>query len=46
VNVAETDVGASIVTAHIPVPAHAPPQPAKVEPPEGEAVRVTTVPLS
>src|SRR5260370_8981306 len=35
-----------MVTAHVPVPEQLPPlQPAKVEPPAGAAVSVTTVPL-
>lgn len=45
-NVAVTDVASFIVTTHTPVPAHAPPQPVKVELPEGVALRVTTVPPS
>ena len=44
-NVAVTDVSAFMFTAHVPVPAHAPPQPANVEPLEDVAVRVTVVPL-
>jgi hypothetical protein len=44
--VAVTDVAAFMVTAHVPVPEQPPPlQPAKVEPPAGAAVSVTTVPL-
>src|SRR5436190_8648968 len=43
VKVAETSRAALIVTAQPPVPAHAPPQPAKVEPAAGEAESVTTV---
>src|SRR5262245_26963318 len=41
---AATARAASIVTLHPPVPEHAPLQPAKVEPPAGVAVRLTTVP--
>jgi hypothetical protein len=33
-----------MVTVHVPVPLHAPPQPPKTDPVVGEAVRVTTVP--
>jgi hypothetical protein len=40
-----TDVAALIVTVHVPVPVHAPPQPVKVAPAEGVAVSVTAVPL-
>src|SRR3990172_4952780 len=43
-NVAVTDLAASIVTVHVPVPVHAPDQPPKVEPVEAAAVSVTTVP--
>jgi hypothetical protein len=43
--VAVTAVAAFMVTVHVPVPAQAPDQPAKVEPAAGEAVRVTVVPL-
>lgn len=43
VKVAVTEVAAFIVTAHVPVPEHAPLQPAKVEPAVGAAVRVTAV---
>jgi hypothetical protein len=43
--VAVTDVAAFIVTEQVPVPEQAPLQPAKVEPPAGAAVSVTTVPL-
>jgi hypothetical protein len=42
VKVAVTEAAA--VTAHVPVPEHAPLQPAKVEPAAGAAVRVTAVP--
>ena len=35
-----------IVTVQLPVPEQAPDQPEKVEPAEGEAVRVTEVPIS
>jgi hypothetical protein len=41
VNVAVTERAWSIVTAHAPVPEHAPLQPAKVLPPLGLAVNVT-----
>lgn len=41
VNVAVTLVAALIGTMQDPVPLQAPPQPAKVDPPEGAAVRVT-----
>jgi hypothetical protein len=34
------------VTVHVPVPVHAPDQPAKVEVPLGLAVKVTTVPVA
>jgi hypothetical protein len=44
VNVAVTDLAASIVTMHEPVPVHAPLQPVKVEPVAGVAVSVTDVP--
>ena len=40
-NVAVTDLAASIVTWHVPVPLQAPDQPAKVEPESATAVRVT-----
>jgi YbbR domain-containing protein len=47
VNVAETDFAASMVTAQVPVPEQPlPVQPAKVEVPSGEAVRVTTMAAS
>ena len=46
VNVAVTDLAASIVTLHAPVPEQAPLQPAKVAPASGVAVSVTTVPGS
>jgi hypothetical protein len=36
-----TDRMAFIWTVHIPVPEHAPDQPAKVDPPWGDAVSVT-----
>jgi hypothetical protein len=39
-----TIFGPSIVKLQEPVPEHAPPQPAKVEPAAGEAVNVTEVP--
>jgi hypothetical protein len=42
VKVAVTEAAA--FTAHVPVPEHAPLQPAKVEPAAGAAVRVTAVP--
>src|SRR5437868_3495091 len=44
--VAVTDRAALIVTVHGPVPVHAPPQPPKVEPAAGVAVKVIGVPLS
>ena len=45
-NVAVTDLAASIVTVHVPVPEQpAPLQPTKVEPTAGLAVRVTLTPL-
>lgn len=40
-NSAVTDLAWLIVTVHGPVPLHAPPQPAKVDPSPGAAVRVT-----
>jgi hypothetical protein len=40
---AVTDLAASIVTEHVPLPEHAPPQPPNPEPLAGAAVRVTTV---
>src|SRR5258708_9206868 len=43
--VAVTVCVAFMVTEQVSVPEHAPPQPAKVEPPAGVAVSVTTVPL-
>jgi hypothetical protein len=48
VKVAVTDLAASIVTSHVPVPEQPPPdQPANVEVDDtGVAVRVTTVPSS
>ena len=45
-NVAVTEVLAVRVTAHVPVPVHAPDHPANVEPEPGEAVSVTDVPLA
>jgi hypothetical protein len=45
-NVALTDCAEFIVTLHAPVPLHAPPQPAKVEPESGVAAKLTTVPLA
>jgi len=45
-NVAVTDSFAFAVATHVPVPEHAPPQPPKVEPGTGEAVKVTEVPLA
>jgi hypothetical protein len=45
--VAVTEVAAVIVTVHVPVPEHPPPdQPVKVYPLFGEAVNVTAVPES
>lgn len=44
-NVAVSDLDELIVTAHAPVPAHAPLQPANAEPEAGVSVMVTTVPL-
>ena len=43
-NVAVTVVAALTVTVQVPVPEHAPLQPANVEPPAGVAVRVSAVP--
>ena len=43
-NVAVTDFAASIVTTHVPVPVHAPDQPANVVLASGAAVSVTGVP--
>ena len=45
VKLAVTDLTASIVTEQLPVPTHAPDQPVNVEPLEGVAVILTTVPL-
>ena len=42
--VAVTDLAASIVTEHVPVPLHAPDHPVKVELVSNDAVRVTEVP--
>lgn len=42
-NVAVTDLLASIVIWHVPVPLHAPPQPLKDQPESGLAVSVTVV---
>jgi hypothetical protein len=44
--VAVTDCAALIVTTQLPVPEHAPLQPANVDPADGEAVNVTDVPVS
>jgi len=44
VNAAVTFRAAVILTLQLPVPVHAPPQPVKVEPAAGAAVRVTEVP--
>ena len=46
VKFALTDFAASMVTLQAPVPLQAPPQPAKVEPESGVAVKLTTVPLA
>jgi len=43
-NVAVTDSFTFTVTTHVPVPEQAPPQPPKVEPGTGEAVKATEVP--
>jgi len=45
VNVAETDVTEFIVTEQDPVPLQAPPQPLKLQPEAGAALKVTPVPL-
>jgi len=45
-NVAVTDSAPFIVTWQFPVPLHAPPQPANVEPSEGVAASSTTDPGS
>jgi hypothetical protein len=44
VNVAVTDLSASSVTAHVPVPVHAPDHPVNADPADGVAVSVTPVP--
>jgi hypothetical protein len=44
--VAETDVSPAIVTAHEPVPLHAPPHPLNVIPDAAVAVSVTFVPAA
>jgi hypothetical protein len=41
--VAVTSCGPSIITTHVPVPLHAPPQPVKMEPFVGTALSVTNV---
>ena len=41
-----TEAAAFMVTLQAPVPLHAPPQPAKVEPELGVADKFTTVPLA
>lgn len=46
VNWAVTDLDASIVTVHVPVPLQAPLQPVNVAPVEGIAIRVTFDPLA
>ena len=43
-NVAVIDCADDIVRVHVPVPEQAPPQPVKVDPALGVAVRVTDVP--
>ena len=45
-NAAVTDLAAFIETAQEPVPVQAPLQPENPEPAAGDAVRVTTVPIS
>jgi hypothetical protein len=45
-NVADTDVAAVSVTTQVPVPEHGAPQPEKVDPVAGVAVKVTCVPLA
>jgi hypothetical protein len=45
VNVADTDCAEFIVTVHPPVPLQAPPQPLKIQPFAGVAVKLTDVPL-
>ena len=45
-NIAETLCAAFIVTLQLPVPPQAPPQPAKLEPLAGVAVRLTCVPAA
>ncbi len=44
-NVAVTARASFMVTVQLPIPVHAPLQPAKVPPNPGVKVRVTTVPL-
>jgi hypothetical protein len=46
VNVAVTEVAAVTVTTQVPVPGHGAPQPVKVDPVAGAAVKVTCVPLA
>ena len=46
VNMAVTERFAVIETVQVPLPEHAPLQPAKAEPPAADAVKVTEVPLA
>ena len=45
VKLAVTDLAAVMLTVQLPLPEQAPDQPVKVEPAEGETVRVTEVPF-